>query len=133
MPPLTIIDNEYASLVYYPELKIVHHVWHKPISGERFREVLNKGAELFAQNHASKWLSDDRANSALPEEDGEWGMNDWFPRVMQAGWKFWALVVPEDIMGRMNMKQFVDHYFEQGLRIMVFTDPAEAMKWLESQ
>jgi hypothetical protein len=60
-------------------------------------------------------------------------MKDWFPRVLQAGWKFWALVVPEDIMARMNLKQFVDSYFEQGLHIMVFTDPKEAMEWLESQ
>lgn len=133
MPPITVIDNEYASLVYHPEKGIVHHTWRKPISGEPFREVLNKGAELFAQNHACKWLSDDRANSALPEEDGTWGMTDWFPRVMKAGWKFWALVVPEDMAGRINMKQFVDSYHDQGLRIMVFTDPTEAMKWLERQ
>ena len=25
MPPITIIENEFASLWYYPEQKIVHH------------------------------------------------------------------------------------------------------------
>lgn len=133
MPPITVINNEYATLVYQPEQKIVYHTFHKPLTSADFRLVLNTGAELFAKHHACKWLSDDRGNSALSPEDSEWAMKDWFPRVLQAGWKFWALVVPEDIMARMNLKQFVDSYFEQGLRIMVFTDPKEAMEWLESQ
>jgi hypothetical protein len=30
----------------------------------------------------------------------------------------------------MNLKEFVDSYSEQGLRIAVFTDPEEAKKWL---
>jgi hypothetical protein len=30
------------------------------------------------------------------------------------------------------MKEFVDSYFERGIRIMVFTDPDAAMNWLEA-
>jgi hypothetical protein len=60
-------------------------------------------------------------------------MQDWFPRVLQSGWKFWALVVPEDVKARMNLTQFVQSYYEQGLRIMVFTEPVEATEWLASQ
>jgi len=33
-------------------------------------------------------------------------------------------------MARMNLKEFVDSYFEQGLGIKVFNEPDEAMKWL---
>ena len=52
---------------------------------------------------------------------------------MKSGWKFWALVVPESVMARMNLKEFVDLYFQKGLRIMVFTKPDEAMEWLDEQ
>jgi hypothetical protein len=58
---------------------------------------------------------------------------DWFPRAKAAGWKFWALVVPPDVMARLNLNEFVKSYFEQGLRIMVFTEPGEAMAWLVRQ
>jgi hypothetical protein len=125
-----IINNEYASLIYYPEPKIVHHIFHKPISGKEFRNVLDTGAKTLEKNKAEKWLSDDRANLALPEEDTEWSKTDWFPRAVKAGWKYWALVVPDDFMGRVNMKEFVDSYLDQGLRIAVFTEPEEARKWL---
>lgn len=126
----TIIKTEYATLMYYPEQKIVHHTFHKPISGQEFRNVLDTGAKILEENQASKWLSDDRGNSALPDVDTVWSKTNWFPRAVKAGWKFWALVVPLDFMGKVNMSEFVESYFEQGLRIAVFTEPDEAMKWL---
>ena len=65
---------------------------------------------------------------ALSPEDTKWSKEVWFPQAVQSGWKFWALVVPQDILGRMNMKEFVDEYYEKGLRIMVFNNPEEAMQ-----
>jgi hypothetical protein len=131
MSKITIIQNEYADLVYYPDTQIMPHTFHKPIGGDDFREILNTGIKTLAQYQASKWLSDDRGNSALSKQDTKWSKQDWFPRAVKAGWKFWALVVPQDMLARMNLKEFVDEYFEQGLRIGVFNEPDEAMKWLE--
>jgi hypothetical protein len=128
-----VVQNAYATLVYHPEKKIVHHMFHQAIGGQEFRQVLTTGIELLKKHGAVKWLSDDRQNSALSPEDSEWAMGEWFPNAKSAGWKFWALVVPADILARMNLKQFVDSYYEQGLRIMVFTNPEEAMTWLEIQ
>jgi hypothetical protein len=108
----------------------MHHTFHKPISGPEFRTVLDEGAAALLKYGACKWLSDDRNNSALSPEDTEWSKTNWFPRAAAAGWKFWALVVPSDLMARMNLKVFVDTYYELGLRTMVFTDPDKAMEWL---
>ena len=127
---ITIIQNEYATLVYYPDTKVVHHTFHKPIKGQELRDVLNTGIKTLQKYKASKWLSDDRGNSVLPPEDSEWGKKDWFPRAVKAGWKYWALVVPHETVARMSMKDVIDSYFEQGLRIAVFTDPEDALKWL---
>jgi hypothetical protein len=125
-----ILANQYATLVYHSDTKIVHHTFHKAIGAEKFREVLNLGVVAMAKYGSTKWLSDDRNNSVLSPEDTEWSMNNWFPRAIQAGWKYWALVVPQDILAQMNLKEFVDSYFDQGLRIMVFSNSDEAMKWL---
>ncbi len=132
MTHTAIIDNEYASLIYYNDAKIVHHTFRKPISGEPFRQVLNTGIETLPKHGASKWLSDDRGNSALPDDDTVWAQSNWFPRALAAGWKFWALVVPEDMMARLNLAEFVQSYYDQGLRIMVFTQSAAALDWLRT-
>ncbi len=128
----TILDTDYATLWYHPETKIVHHVWKKFIYGQEFRDVLEKGLEIFQQHGVQKWLSDDRKNSALPTEDLEWGMGNWFPRVFGCGWKYWAIVMPDKVVGKMNMQRIMDTYAQQGLVIDIFDDSDEALKWLES-
>ena len=129
----TVLNSEYAILWYYPESQIVHHEFKKFIYGKEFRSILEKGLEIFKKQGARKWLSDDRANSALPTDDVQWAQNDWFPRVLGAGWKYWAIVLPEKVVGQMNMQRFIQPYSEQGLTVQVFKDPEEAMKWLASQ
>jgi hypothetical protein len=127
-----ILDSEYATLWFHPDTKIVHHIFHKFIHGDEFRKVLNKGAEIFQQYGATKWLSDDRKNSALPVEDGAWAINDWSPRVMALGWKHWAIVMPDKVAGQMNMNRFMKVYIDSGLVIQVFSDPDEALNWLQN-
>jgi hypothetical protein len=60
-----LLDNEFASLWFYPEPGIVHHEFHKPIAGQDFKAVLLTGLKLFQARRATKWLSDDRANTIL--------------------------------------------------------------------
>jgi hypothetical protein len=132
MSSSVIFQNAYATLIYHPDKKIVHHIFHKPVGGQPFREVLLTGMQVLKANGARKWLSDDRGNSALPDDDTEWALNIWFPQVRDAGWKYWALVVPDDVMGRLNLVEHTEFYFQRGIRIMVFTDPDEALKWLEA-
>ncbi len=133
MSDTVVINNEFATLVYDSDKRIVHHTFHKPIGGDEFRAILNGGAELLEKHGAIKWLSDDRGNSALSKEDTEWSMSNWFPRAVKAGWKYWALVVPESVMARLNLTEFVDSYSAKGVRIMVFTDPVKGKEWLVRQ
>jgi hypothetical protein len=132
MSKITLIQNEHATLVYHTDAKIVHHTFHQPMKGQYFRDVLNTGLETLEKYGATKWLSDDRNNSALEPEDREWAMTNWYTRAAKSGWKYWAMVVPNNILGRMDVKQYVEQNFERGVRVMVFTNPEEAMEWLKT-
>jgi hypothetical protein len=128
-----ILDTESVSLRYYPQKKIVHHELRRFVHGEQFRQVLEKGLELFKKHGACKWLSDDRGNGPLKPADADWALTDWAPRVMAAGWRYWAVVMPGKVLGQMNMRRWVDTYAKQGVTVMAFVDPNEAMAWLENQ
>jgi hypothetical protein len=128
-----LIDTEAVSLRYHARTKIVHHELRRFVHGEEFRAVLEKGLELFKERGACKWLSDDRGNGALKPADADWALNDWAPRVMAAGWRFWAVVMPEKVIGQMNMKRWIETYAAQGVTVQAFSDPIEAMNWLKSQ
>ncbi len=55
-------------------------------------------------------------NSALPVlTDSEWAQEDWFPRVFDAGWSYWAIVMPDKVVGKMNMRGLIEEISERGL------------------
>ena len=133
MAPTVVLDNDYATLWFHEDTKIVHHKVKKYIHGETLRQLLTKGYETLKQKNAKKWLSDDALNGPLLKEDEAWAKGEWFPKVVRAGWKSWAIVLPAQIIGQMNMKRFIDDYAKAGITVNVFSDPAKALAWLESQ
>jgi hypothetical protein len=131
MAKLTIIDNPDITLWYYEETKIIHHQIHKPSRGESFRQVLAEGLNLVRKTGAKKWLSDDRNNIVQTPEDVDWATTVWTPEMIKAGWKYWALILPEIMLGELNMKHFIKDFEQLDFVVKVFTNPGEAIKWLE--
>jgi hypothetical protein len=125
-----ILDTPGATLWYYPATRLVHHEIHRYIFGKEFRDLLLKGTEVLRQNRGTRWLSDDRKNGALSKDDGQWTVDVWLPPTLAAGWKAWAMVQPESVIGQMNIKKFTDGMLARGLKVQVFADPAPAMAWL---
>lgn len=128
-----IYDSEYITVLYHPETKIVHHTIHKTVPFPILTEATDAGTDALRRYGASKWLSDDRKNTALSQESLEYALSDWGVRTVNAGWKHWALVVPEELAGRMDMVRIVEYCFGLGVRVMVFTDLQEARDWLVKQ
>jgi hypothetical protein len=129
----TVIDNEFVTMWYHAGSKIVHHQFHKFLHGEPFRECLMEGLKLMKERLAQKWLSDDRMNAALPVEDYEWSTTKWRPRAIGAGWRYWAIVLPEKVVGQMTMNRILQLYEDSPVTVKLFSDPQEALTWLEEQ
>ncbi len=132
MSPIVIVDNEYITLQYLPDKKIIYHVVHKPIPDQPLMDALNAGTEALKQYGCSKWLSDDRKNGPLSREIQEWGFKDWDPRTIAAGWRFWADVVPQELASAGTLLPVMSAVFGLGLRLQVFTDLEKAFQWLDS-
>lgn len=128
-----ILSDSFATLWYYPQEKIIHHKFHKFMYGEELKNLLTKGVEYFEQNNCKKWLSDDRENSATRSEDMKWIQEVWTPRVIKAGWKYWAIIMPEKMVGQMSMKRLVEQFGNMGVEVFVSSDPDEGFNWLKSK
>ncbi len=127
----TILDNRFATLVYHPRHKIVHHTFHTHLIGSTFRDVLTEGLKLLKLHGAERWLSNDKANSALHPDDAQWAMEVWSKRAIAAGWKYWAIVMPDAALGRANMKQFIKMYADRGVTVEICESVEEALSWLQ--
>jgi hypothetical protein len=132
MSKITVYESENVTVWYHTDKKIVHHQIKKFVYGEEFHKFLLAGSEAIKKNHAQKWLSDDRSNTVVRQEDIDWGMVNWLPQTVQAGWKYWAIVQPEKMIAKMNMEALAKQYASVGIAAKFFSDPDAAMKWLES-
>ncbi|MBZ0276982.1 MAG: hypothetical protein K8I60_12600 [Anaerolineae bacterium] len=130
MSEITIVDNPYITVKYLDDQKIVFHTIHKPVGGQVFRSALNAGTEALKRYGASKWLSDDRLNGPVSDEDREWSFQNWNLPTIQAGWKYWALVVPTELIAADSLAPVIEKLYEYGLRMMTFSTVEAALEWL---
>jgi hypothetical protein len=126
-----LLSNEFATLWLYPETRIVHHQFHKAISGQAFQEVLNLGLKQFKEGRANKWLSDDRLNTILPFDDSAWSNGFWLPQMLKAGWTRWAIVLPEKQLGQINMRRLIRETAGNKVAAETFFNTSDALAWLE--
>jgi hypothetical protein len=127
-----VVDDENIIMWYYPESKILQHKIHKFFSGKTFRDIFSRAADLFERNAALKYLSNDRSVAAWRKEDMEWSDINFLPRMKNAGWKYWAIITPESIVGKMTLKDIANKFSAGGVETKLFPNAEEAKKWLES-
>jgi len=84
------------------------------------------------QQRALAWLSDDRVNGPLPHDDEEWAATHWFQQTKAAGWKYWAMVLPERAVGKLNVKRLIELCRKRGIEAQTFVEPDPARDWLRS-
>lgn len=130
---IVALDNEYITLELDPEAGIIQHTMHRFVISAVFREAMERGLELLREHGATKWLSDDRHNGPLSNDDLEWGLNEWRPRAIALGLKYWALVLPEAVLGRHRAQRIVEAERRRGFAVEAFAVPGEARRWLEGQ
>lgn len=125
-----VFESEQMNVWCYPQLRIVSHQMLKPCHGRPFRDALRAGTAALQRHGAIGWLSDDRLNGPLPDDDEVWGNNIWFPATKAAGWQYWAMVLPDKAVGKLNVKRLIEGVRKRGIESQMFTDPGPALDWL---
>ena len=132
MTGTVILQTPFVILKYHPVERIIHHEFLQRITGDELRRVLDAGLAYLIKSQATKWLSDDRKNTVLSEEDDRWVQATWFPQAMKSPWRFWAIVPPQKTAGQMQMKRYVKTTQVGNLTTASFDDPEQAFEWLGS-
>ncbi len=132
METITLIHDEYVSLWYHPDSKIVHHKIHQYLIPGVFQKLLTAEAEFIEQHGAERLLTDDRTANVVALEDIAWADVHWYPRVVGAGLKFWAMVLPATAVGSLQLATLIEDRRSRGLAAQAFQTLGEAMAWLES-
>ena len=131
MSKTTVFDSDSMAISYYPDKKILVQETLKFTSSEERRKSLEEGLKIIEKDHVTKWLTNNKSGSAIPEEDFEWGIDEWFPRAIKAGLKYWAVILPEKAVGKLSGKKMLDGVAKHGITIKIFQTEEDAVKWLD--
>ncbi len=126
-----VLENEFAHVWFHPEARIVHHQVHKFIWGEAYQQMLNDGLDALVCEGATKWLSENRDDTVHSRADTEWVVRDWIPRARKAGWKYWAVVPPANVIGQMNIERLLGEAQRVGVVGRIFSEIGPAFIWLD--
>lgn len=128
-----VFESEHMSVWWHPEQRLIYHQMHKYCLGEAFRAGMTAGTQAMQRHRAISWLSDDRLNGPLPDDDEQWAGAHWFHQTKAAGWKYWAMVLPERAVGKLNVKRFIEVSRKRGIEAQSFVTPAPALEWLSAR
>jgi hypothetical protein len=125
-----VFESEQMSVWCYPKWRLIYHQMHRYCLGEPFRAGMSAGTQAMQRHRAIAWLSDDRLNGPLPDEDEQWAGTFWFQQTKAAGWKYWAMVLPERAVGKLNVKRYIELSRKRGIEAQMFVAPEPALDWL---
>lgn len=126
-------DTPNAAIHWEDEDKSVRNEWKTPVDSAGFRQVLNTGVELVTLKRAQRWLADCTKQGPVAVEDTKWATEDWTPRVIAAGIKRLAFVMPKRASSAMSIMQFITGPSGEKMHTMNFDDITEARRWLREQ
>lgn len=93
-----------------------------------------KMLDFVRQYHCSKVLNDNTNVRGIWAGAAEWGATDWFPRMKEAGVKYFAWVYSPSFYSKMSTDVTIENASEELLAnnfIRTFFDYKEAQQWLQ--
>jgi hypothetical protein len=104
--------------------------WRSWANSVEFRAACEHALQAVRENRASKWLMDGRALKVIIEQDQRWLAEDWGPRMVGAGVRHSALVMPKSGLASLTVENVgATHRLEAEQR-QSFATLEEAKTWL---
>lgn len=110
--------------------KAAHIEWQGWANSTEFREANDALIRVITNHRTSKILGDSRSIKAIRQPDQDWVNNDWFPRILAAGLRRMAMVLPASGLAKMNIDGMVSRVPESQLDVAYFATLDEARGWL---
>ena len=93
-------------------------------------ELLEAGLGAVIERRSTRWLGDCRHMRAIQQSDQEWMVQSWFPRMLAAGLRRMAAVIPKSGLAKMNLEDVMLRVPGTKLDVAYFASVAEARTWL---
>ena len=128
-------ESAHIRIFWDEQIQCVVGEWLSFAKGKDFREPLVKGLELARNMRARRWLADTRKLGVITQDDLEWHEKDLIPQFVQAGVRYVATVVPNDVFAKWSLEALKQskELKESALIVNTFGTLDDAKAWLKNQ
>jgi len=110
--------------------KAAHIEWQGWADPAEFAAANDAIILALSQNGGSRALGDCTEMKVIKQSDQEWVNRDWMPRILAAGLRRMALVIPKSGLALMNVQEIMNRVPGTKMDVAYFGTIAEARDWL---
>lgn len=92
-----LLDEDCAEVFFNAARNLICITWRREVSGEEFRNVLNRSLNFMLECPVAHWLTDIRKRNNLAPEDHFWLIDSLLPAVFKRGLKRLAVTYAHDL------------------------------------
>ena len=107
--------------------------WDGWANSAEFGALLDAEVKALGERACSRLLADCRRQRILNPADQERANREWVPRVLEAGLKRFAIVLPESEIAAGHLRERLDKVPQTAMQIAYFASVEEAREWLTKQ
>ena len=111
-------------------LRAVCIEWQGWADPAEFAAALEAGLSALSEHRGSRWLADCRNMKTIQQSDQEWIDKSWFPRIIAAGLRRMALVIPKSGLATTTLEDIVSRVPADKIDVAFFATVAEAEGWI---
>lgn len=127
---MIVFDKPFCTIHYYKEGNVVHLDWNKHATRDQFVEACNYSLQVMEEKKASKMIADNSKVSVVAVENQNWLTENWFPRALQKGFQYSAVVVSNDAFVKFAVKR-IENKIQDTLFVVQYFDHVDlAKEWL---
>jgi stage II sporulation SpoAA-like protein len=110
--------------------KAAHIEWQGWANPAEFAAANDAIIVALRQRGGSRALGDCREMRVIKQSDQDWVNRDWIPRILAAGLRRMALVIPKSGLALMNVQEIMSRVPGTKLDVAYFATVEEARDWL---
>jgi hypothetical protein len=123
--------SDECDIYYNADLHIIQSRWKGIyVEGERLREIFNELINALKLRHASIIIADAREMLIITQQDQQWTIDDWYPRAIQAGFRYQGLILSKNTFNELTVKKISNKYDRAIITTQYFQSPSDALDWV---
>lgn len=125
-------ENEYIRLRYDEELQLGVSEWKGFASSNDIRNTALRSLEFVNTHGITRWLSDRSKMKAIRQQDQQWTVEEYIPKLLESPLRRIATIVSEDMFNNMAIEQMLKRSGGLGsIALRDFDKVPDAMEWLK--